>query len=588
VNVSSLSGVAVALLYDSVARCEHLRETLTALGTPIVYEAAASALDRDALARSQASVVIVNLADEDSPDLDEVYALFDDARYKVVFNDSGVSSNLSGWDHARWVRHLSAKVLGDADIDPPRPADAQAVPVRKRAEPAVAPTPAPAPQAPVAIEPAAAVEPPAAVEPAPAVESFASETSVRSIEASSVPLDFDPTEFIDLLQDVESAGSIPAAQEKSAPRIDLDEQAEESIELSGIDDLLADFDATAPLESMEPQFGDDEFVVELSPEEIPTAIGMRPAEEAPPEFDLGLDFDLDLDDVAQAQSAPTPAAPVGFSGGAASSWSLEDFDDAPAPPPTGPATFGIEKVSAAEFLTPEGGDEAAQPPMPSLSELALELIPLEEAVSPTRERPDHEVWLDPDAIPKAKIRSVWVLGASVGGPESVREFLGELPRDYPALFLLAQHLGDEFVDMMAKQLSRATALTVRTPQHGERVAHGDIIIVPNGHRLQVDIMGVVLLERLTTEPAYRPSIDHVLEDIADRFGESAGAIIFSGMSDDAVAGSRRIAEKGGKVYAQTPESCVVSTMVEGVNDAGIVSFLGTPKELAEKLLAERT
>ena len=62
--MSSSSGVAVALLYESSARTDHLRDTLTALGAPIVYEAAAAALDRDALARSHANVVIVNLEDD--------------------------------------------------------------------------------------------------------------------------------------------------------------------------------------------------------------------------------------------------------------------------------------------------------------------------------------------------------------------------------------------------------------------------------------------------------------------------------------------------------------------------------------------
>jgi two-component system chemotaxis response regulator CheB/chemosensory pili system protein ChpB (putative protein-glutamate methylesterase) len=58
------------------------------------------------------------------------------------------------------------------------------------------------------------------------------------------------------------------------------------------------------------------------------------------------------------------------------------------------------------------------------------------------------------------------------------------------------------------------------------------------------------------------------------------------MSDDAAAGCRYLAGKGGQVYVQEPDSCVVSTMVEGVRDTGVVAFTGTPAELAAKLLAE--
>lgn len=579
--MSSSSGVAVALLYESSTRADHLRDTLTALGAPIVYEAAAAALDREALARSQANVVIVNLEDEDSADLDGVYALLDDARYKVVFNDSGVSSALSGWDQARWMRHLAAKVLGEGDLDPPRPADAEPVPLRRQDEQARAP------EAPAAREASA----PAAPGPALADEFAAPEapppapSAPADVLATAAVPGFDPTEFIDLLRtdDVPT----PAPAEKTVPSIDFDAPAEENIELSGIDDLLADFDVSAP-EPLEDAPLDEEFVVEVPPEAIPVASGIRPSEDVESAIDeaatdFGLDFDL----------GEAAAAPPGPSGGkpatsASAMWSLADLDggDAGEPAPTGRANFGIEKMSAAEYLTPEGGDEAAQPPIPSMSELSLELIPIEEAVQPTAERPDHENWLDPDQV-KAKIQRVWVLGASVGGPESVREFLADIPRDYPALFLLAQHLGDEFVDMMAKQLARVTPLTVRTPSHGERVAHGDIVIVPNSQRLQVDPMGVVVLEKLTSEPAYKPSIDRVLEDTANRYGAAAGAIIFSGMSDDAVSGCVHLAGRGGTIYAQSPESCVVSTMVDSVTETGVVSFFGTPKELAGKLLAEK-
>ena len=565
--MSRPSAVPVALLYQSTAQSQHVRETLVAIGTPIAYEAAAGALDAEALARSRASVVVVNLEDEEDPGLDAVYALLDDPRYTVIFNDSGVSSGLSGWDHARWVRHLSAKVLGDADLDPPRPPGAEPVPARAKAPASVVPD---------------VVEPPA--------NAYASEPAEVAV-APAQPA-FDPTEFIDLLHESAPADPLAASTEKVLPTIDIDGLSADNIELAGLDDLLSDFEVRAP----EPLVEEDlagEFVVDIAPEDLPVAAGIRSSESAPEEFpaaDLpaGFDLDFDLDEVAgTAPVAPPPAKPA--IGGLADSWSLEDLTEepAPAPAPSGPAQFGIEKVSASDYLAPEGGDEAKQPPMPSLSELSLELIPLEEAVSPTREALDHENWFDPDSV-KAKIVRVWVLGASVGGPESVREFLSEFPRDYPALFLLAQHLGDEFVDMMAKQLARATQMTVRTPSHGERVAHGEILIVPNAQRLQVDPMGVVLLEKDASEAAYRPSIDRVIEDVANRYGAGAGAIVFSGMSDDAVTGCRYLVEKGGKVYAQSASSCVVSTMVDGVSEAGLVSFEGTPKELAAKLLAERT
>ena len=141
---SSDPGVAVALLCAEGGFGDSVRESMAAFGTPIVYEAAPHALDRDALERSRANVVVVNLDARIDGGLDEVYGLLDDARYRVVFNDDEVSGGLTGWDKARWMRHLAAKILGDTNTDPPRPVGAQAVPMQVAAGAATSAPSAPA------------------------------------------------------------------------------------------------------------------------------------------------------------------------------------------------------------------------------------------------------------------------------------------------------------------------------------------------------------------------------------------------------------------------------------------------------------
>jgi len=637
------SDVAVALLYDTRERGAHLRDALEALGTSIVYEAATHSLDRSALERSQANVVVVNLDAQPDPDLDDVYALLADTQCRVIFNDSEVSSALSGWDQARWARHLVAKIRGGADIDPPRPADAEAVPMR-------APSMSPGIESQhielqhdaVAIAAPAEAEPepsfdahaaPAISEPeldlasdwhvdldAPAPAASHAAHAFGEIELHDEPVSaLDLDDLIDLLPathdgsahspmdhlDASALGEHGLAEqglEEPAPRSQAPAETDElaPFDLDEIEDLLSTFDNAPSARIVE-----EERVAAIEASDL-DELSAKSAEggKLPAfDFDAASAFTLqsiDDEDAPAAEAAPirseTPA-PIPSSIAVPSQWSLEDIiddlDEGPAPPnaPSAPgaaAVFGIEKLSAEEFLAPP--TEEGQPPASDLafSDLSLELIPLEEAVAPTQAQSvAHENWLDPSAAAtNLKVRRVWVLGASIGGPESVREFLAEFPRSYPALFVLAQHLGGEFVDMMTRQLAKATPLTIRTPTHGERVGHGEVVIVPTAHRLLIDPEGVVVLERLAEESAYSPSIDQVLRDVADRFGAGAGAIVFSGMSNDAVEGSQYLAQKGGRVYAQNPESCVVSTMVDGVREAGVVGFVGTPKELAEKLLAE--
>jgi len=147
-------------------------------------------------------------------------------------------------------------------------------------------------------------------------------------------------------------------------------------------------------------------------------------------------------------------------------------------------------------------------------------------------------------------------------------------------------MGDEFLELMSMQLAKAVKLTVRTPTHGERAGHGEIVIVPTRQRMQIDSEGVITLSPLLERTPYSPSIDQVLRDIADEFGAKANAIVFSGMAQDAIEGSKYLTARGGAVWVQDPETCTISTMVESVRQTGTVAFVGSPQELAAKIQAE--
>jgi len=655
------SNTAVALVSQAKDLGRHLRDALASMGTPIVYEAAPSELDLAALESSGARVVVVNLDSEVEEHLDEVYGLLEDDRYCVVFNDASASSSLSGWDQARWARHLASKIIGNTNIDPPRPEGAEAVPAPRPSvasdgevielasepdadeielaaapdagydahlqsilatasaltehesttaanpqdllesrydemhKPATADFPTPTPPADdgfdfSTLEALTAVPAPPSGSEDDALEfspAFADETP----SVSPAALETEARDFAAEFDDIPSApiaASIPGVDDEP-PEAPMGENDLSAFDLDALDKL---FDAPEQPAAGVPGAPLDIDVGDLGSD--------APEAAAPPKNDARADVPVKLPDISRfaledidvdADDAATPpakpaAAPLPLPStlklAAAADWSLEDMLDggAPGEPPTGRADFGIEKVSAAEYLAPSE-ENTAPPPEPD-DAFSLELMPLEEAVAPQAvEREPHEAWLDPDKIKvPPKIRKVYVLGASIGGPEAVRDFLSELPREIPALFLLAQHMGAEFVDLMAQQLAKATPLTVRTPTHGERVGHGDVVIVPTTHRLQVDVDGVVLLERISSDGAYSPSIDRVLRDAADRYGAAANAIIFSGMTTDSVEGSTYLASKGGTVYAQHPDTCVVSSMIDGVVEAGIVKVLGAPKELA--------
>ncbi|VAX00463.1 Chemotaxis response regulator protein-glutamate methylesterase CheB [hydrothermal vent metagenome] len=178
---------------------------------------------------------------------------------------------------------------------------------------------------------------------------------------------------------------------------------------------------------------------------------------------------------------------------------------------------------------------------------------------------------------------VWVLGASLGGPETLKRFLKALPKDIPAGFIITQHLGANFVTKLAEQLNRYTKLKVIPPRDGHVFLEGDVIITPVGERLKINPIGNVELNSLTDNTHYTPSIDLTISDVAERYGDRAGAIIFSGMGDDGKLGCARLLEKGGQVWLQSSESCVISSMPDNVKKVCDVQFVGNTEQLARKL-----
>ena len=181
---------------------------------------------------------------------------------------------------------------------------------------------------------------------------------------------------------------------------------------------------------------------------------------------------------------------------------------------------------------------------------------------------------------------VWVLGASLGGPEAMLQFIAEIPAGLPISFVYAQHIDANCAGLLARVLERKSALRVRVLGDGSVLSRGLLGIVPVGSELEFLPLGRV---RTTGKPwsgAYAPAIDDVIKGIAGKYRRSAGVIIFSGMGDDGAAGCAAMQSQGGSVWVQSPESCVCAAMPEATIARVRVASTDTPAGLARALLRQ--
>ncbi len=730
-----VAGPRVALLGRDDAVRAQLRQALQELGASLVFEGELRGAEPEGVRASGAEVVLLNLDADGGDALERLDPLLLDPIVRVVFNEAETTASLSGWDLARWARHLAAKVLGHDQTIPPPPAGAEPLPspgdifpypgapaspeslavplsmdsLRAEANATLAAVPdvqvpAPSQPAPAADEPLHSEADALAIDASVIADALASDGHDGSLEVSrsSVP-DVDSSGDDDTLRLEPSTEEAPAADPAPgdqafdfALELELEPMADagsdglagpatpsavepatpapagpvatgsasDDFEIRFDDDdtmqdpqsasLEAELQALADLPSLDDS--DPMVFGETLPDAATSELGIRLATTAE---DTGGDLEID-DAVAalaaqldamdvprrQVEQLPDPdalfnvddrrktereapsrggepaPAPTARSAGSPADLSLEredNFDpdsrrgkrvDAPVidisglaleplpdpgllVPPTRPKKVeeepylprpGIDLMLAPKGDGPlEGGEVAPTPPAfksvkadigegYDLSGLALE--PLESEVEEAL-----------PAKPSPNIPRVLVLGASIGGPDALRIFLAGLPAGFPALFVLAQHLESGFFDRLAQQLQKVSKLPVRVATGAIRVAAGEVLVVPSGERVVVAPDGAVHLEPYAEAPHYRPCIDDVMRDVADRFGTRATAIIFSGMAGDAVEGAVYLTSKGGEVWAQDPASCVVSSMVDGAQARGVVEFIGTPRELAERCVA---
>jgi chemosensory pili system protein ChpB (putative protein-glutamate methylesterase) len=193
--------------------------------------------------------------------------------------------------------------------------------------------------------------------------------------------------------------------------------------------------------------------------------------------------------------------------------------------------------------------------------------------------------LAPTAFQKPEGAAVnfWLLGASLGGPQAVRQFLAAIKGDLPVAFILAQHIGANHISLLAEQLDRVTPFKVVPGRSGYLLRHHEVVLAPSDKTINITEDGYLSLSPPPEDSIYSPSIDNAITTIAKHYGRMAGAIIFSGMGDDGARGCIDMAAHGGVVWAQDVDSCVISSMPDQARKTNTVTYSANPQKLADQL-----
>jgi len=593
--------LAVVLLFDDTELGGQLRDALRDRGARIVHEGGISSFSRELLQELGAEVLVVNLDDTGDDALDQLYEVIDGDHPRVVFNDAQASRALAGWDRARWARHLALKVLAVGDVDPPRPHDARGIEIPHAAGAREhAPVDATNEASTETFDVAASTEAAAATEaeaepylleqvlPEPADDDDGQREQMSSADSENLEAELEALLATGGLQDNAEETSGPGLRyadgSEPPPLHDGTFGVTEPTADVGRSDQTGSRDVEqippdAPAQESSAESSIESSIESSAESTIDSSVSQLDHRSVPllAETPLAPLSDTDIDAIPSASLVTPPRAPDDWALLADDETLAAEAGHVAAEKPD-PAAFGVKKMSAADFLAPDV-EQVAPDVRPVLN---LELVSLEEAVAPQQyQQPANEMMLDELG---GALNRIVLLGAAVDSMDSVCGFLAGLPASTRLTFLHAQHLGNQSATALVEELSAHCALPVRLAEHAGVARAGEVLVMSAGQHVRLRRDGSIEITVQGDGAIQDPSIDATLSMAANAFGRDALAIVFAGRSTDAVAGAQAIHDRGGQVWVESSSGEHFSDMVSGIFAERLVSFSGTPHELAAHLI----
>ncbi len=182
---------------------------------------------------------------------------------------------------------------------------------------------------------------------------------------------------------------------------------------------------------------------------------------------------------------------------------------------------------------------------------------------------------------------VIAMGASTGGTEAIRQILSGFPVTTPGV-VVVQHMPEKFTATFAERLNTLCHMEVKEAEDGDRVIAGKVLIAPGNQHMEVYRSGGIYQVRLNSGEqvcGHRPSVDVLMNSVAECVGENSVGVMLTGMGEDGAAALLAMRKKGARTFAQDEKTCIVYGMPKKAYEKGGVEMLVPLQHIAEKVLS---
>lgn len=180
---------------------------------------------------------------------------------------------------------------------------------------------------------------------------------------------------------------------------------------------------------------------------------------------------------------------------------------------------------------------------------------------------------------------VVAIGSSTGGTRALAEIMPRLPAELEATYLLVQHMPLGFTKSLAERLNARSKVSVKEAEEGDTLEVGRALLAPAGWHLKLTPGGKqVELSKDPPRHGVRPSVDVMMESLAQNGRGPMVAVILTGMGHDGAKGLASIKHKGGRTLAEDRSTCVVWGMPRAAVETGAVDEVLPLDEIPEGIV----
>ena len=173
---------------------------------------------------------------------------------------------------------------------------------------------------------------------------------------------------------------------------------------------------------------------------------------------------------------------------------------------------------------------------------------------------------------------VVAIGVSTGGPKALEQILPVFPPDFPVPILIVQNMPVGFTATLAQRLNSLCPINVKEAAQGELIRPGTAYIAPAGIHMRVvprllDSKPAIGLDKYPEDAIHVPSVDVLMNSVAQVFKNRALGGIMTGMGSDGAAGMTAIFRQGGLTFGQDEASCAVYGMPRVCARLGVLTHV---------------